>query len=229
MWLVRSSALADLALSQLSKQQRKKAQEKFQLPPPERIDELLSITASPLDEAERLPPSRWLMLCCYEATHGPGCMLLKKAGKDLSDSKKAGACAGLFFRLTGCRELLPGIRHGEVTASELHAEAITLSRKSGSLGELPPEARANLKKWLLEKPDALRPREILGHNFIVLSGSINVALGKGKPRERPAPIGHAKAFGRSSQRNFHSTAAEQGALGFYAERSGTVIVRTEGF
>ena len=57
MWLVRSSALADLALSQLSKQQRKKAQEKFQLPPPERIDELLSTTASPLDEGPTWAPN----------------------------------------------------------------------------------------------------------------------------------------------------------------------------
>ena len=150
MWLVRATALSDLALSQLTKAQRKKAADNFTLPDSAKIDELLSMSAAPLEAERRLPPSRWLMLCCYEATHGEGCLLVKKAGRNnLSDSKRAGACAGLFYRLTGCRALLPPVRHAAETASELHAEAIALHRKAGSLGELPDAARANLKKWLL--------------------------------------------------------------------------------
>ena len=113
-----------------------------------------AMSLQPVDHTARYEPTRWLLLSCYEATHGPGCALSRIPGAALTATRREGFAVRLFIRLTGATKLLPPSRHAAVDCRELYEEAVAVHRRAGSLGSLPSPNR-ELRRWLLEPPDAI--------------------------------------------------------------------------
>jgi hypothetical protein len=110
---------------------------------------LIRDLAAPIEQ--RFAPTRWLLLCCFEATHGVGCALSEVHRGVLSHSLRETALVSLFVRLTGSQR-----RHPSAESSAMYAEATMIHRRVRSSGARGPSP--SLRRWLLSEPSALASR-----------------------------------------------------------------------
>ena len=109
-----------------------------------------------IDPQQRFAPTRWILMCCFEATHGERSMLsdlLPRA--TIRPARRQGLAVALFARLTGLRCLRPPMRLAASDARALYDEAVVMHRRAGQVGELPSSERKALSRWLLGMPDAI--------------------------------------------------------------------------
>ena len=175
-----------------------------------------------IDVTARYVPARWLLLSCYEATHGEGCMLSKlSSGGAISSTRREGVALALFARLTGAKVLLPPMSRAAEIAKSLFDESVVIYRRVGQHGQLPPQEHMDderLRRWLLGRPDSLAPTKtaFFPHNYVhrdAQHGHLSVKA-RACLRERPKPIGQVSAFGHSATRTWLSQ-KEVGTLRMY--------------
>ena len=182
----------------------------------------------PTDVAARYIPARWLLLSCYEAMHGEGCLLSSlRPGVTVRTERRAALMIALFIRLTGAKALLPPMRRASDAANALYDEAVVIFRRIGELGKLPPQVHDEdnrLRRWLLGRPDALAPKPVNPHNFVERHAR-HRHLEPSVPRERPRPIGRVAAFNHSAERRW-VTRGEMATLPSYG---GQLTMQVEQF
>jgi hypothetical protein len=112
---------------------------------------LLEPLAPPLDLHTRYIPSRWLLLCAYDACHGHGCQLQQQRKGLLSQALREKCTLTLFWRLSGITA--DSVRPGSGPApAALYTEAAFVHRRTRSgVSRLSQP----LRRWLLEPPSAL--------------------------------------------------------------------------
>ena len=128
------------------------------LPPASLLKDRLRETAPPLSGEQRFPPSRWLLLSCYEATHGLGCPLSELHRGVLPHALRERSMVSLFFKLTGGQRhrttLSPGLVTVSVTeSSALYAEASVIHRRASAASSRAMSQQ--MRRWLLAEPTAL--------------------------------------------------------------------------
>ena len=125
----------------------------FRLPPQSLLTELLHDSAKPLSAANQFAPTRWLLLCCYEATHGLGCALSNMhKGPTIPHAVRERATTSLFSKLTATGT---GSRPRPAD-SALYAEAAVIHRRARAVAGAAAPSQS-LRRWLLAEPTALTP------------------------------------------------------------------------
>jgi hypothetical protein len=221
--LVRARALAALAQSpaHCPRSSLPAAREQFRLPSVGELMHALEGTAGSGDGGGGFKPTRWFLLCCYEATHGEGSALSKVRPGKLSREVSERAMVALFYKLSGCNQLLPVWRHAASDARALYSEATNLHRLIGQ-DKLP--SNTNLRAWWLANPTALEPKEFHYHlplNYI-RSPVFDAAAEKRATWRRHVGVlgarhGQQRAFDSSAERRPLSAAA-LATLHLYGER-----------
>jgi hypothetical protein len=85
------------------------------LPPPTLVRALLRDMTAPAERDQRFAPTRWLLLCCFEATHGVGCALSDVHRGVLSHALRETALVSLFVRLAGSQRRYPAAESSALT------------------------------------------------------------------------------------------------------------------
>ena len=194
----------------------------FRLPPQNVLTALLHDSARPLTGDQRFAPTRWLLLCCYEATHGLGCALSEvHKGPNIAHAVRERAMTSLFTRLIGASS---GHAKSQPDDSKLYAEAVVIHRRARAVsGSAAPSQ--SMRRWLLAEPSALA-RVIAAPTKVAMQHPTTSQ--KGTPamvRRGPAPAAayptlhgwpvertHEKGFLSGTARGLQPTAGEEATL-----------------
>ena len=160
--IVKSPHSATPTLTSLARQQPMMPEATLEPPPAAVISILLKDGAYPLEGGRRFRASRFLLLCCYEATHGPGCPLSEVCKGLIAVATREAKLVELFFRLIGggSRKQVAACSTALYTeAAVVHRRAGLAATQGGSPAQAVQGAKASqpLRRWLLAEPAAIAP------------------------------------------------------------------------